>query len=100
MVLSPFHLTMGSALIVPLSTDYSIDKIHGFMEKSSFLFACPAAVRADGALTRVAAKVRHAGDLLTEKNCRNPSKPEYFRLHRNRENMRKKPRHPKMTSLF
>jgi len=99
MVLSPFHLTMGSALIVPLSTDYSIDKIHGFMEKSSFLFACPAAVRADGALTRVAAKVRHAGDLLTEKNCRNPSKPEYFRLHRNRENMRKKPRHPKMTRL-
>ena len=38
-------------------------------------------------------------DLLTEKNCLNPSKPEYFRLHRNRENMRKKPRHPKMTRL-
>ena len=54
---------------------------------------------ADGALTKVAAKVRPAGDLLTEKNCLNRSKPEYFRLHRNRENMRKKPRHPKMTRL-
>ena len=54
---------------------------------------------ADGALTRVAAKVCCADHLLTEKNCLNPSKTEYFRLHRNRENMRKKPRHPKMTRL-
>ena len=54
---------------------------------------------ADGALTRVAAKVCRAGDLLTEKNCLNPSKPESFRLHQNRENIRKKPRHPKMTRL-
>jgi hypothetical protein len=57
------------------------------------------AVLADGALTRVAAKVWCADDLLTEKNCLNPSKPEYFRLHRKDENMRKKPRHPKMTRL-
>ena len=54
---------------------------------------------ADGALTKVAANVRGADDLLTEKNCLNPSKPEYFPLHRNRENVRKKPRHPKMTRL-
>jgi hypothetical protein len=54
---------------------------------------------ADGALTRVAAKVCSADDLLTEKNCLNPSKPESFRLYRKRENMRKKPRHPKMTRL-
>jgi hypothetical protein len=47
----------------------------------------------------VAAKVWCADDLLTEKNCLFPSKPEYFRLHRKRENMRKKPRHPKMTRL-
>ena len=59
----------------------------------------PPAVLADGALTTVAAKVCRAGDLLTEKNCLNPSKPEYFRLHRNRKNIRKKPRHPKMTRL-
>ena len=59
----------------------------------------PARRLADGALTTVAAKVCRAGDLLTEKNRLNPSKPEYFRLHRNRENMRKKPRHPKMTRL-
>ena len=54
---------------------------------------------ADGALTKVAAKVCCADDLLTEKNCLFPSKPVYFRLHRKRENMRKKPRHPKMTRL-
>ena len=54
---------------------------------------------ADHALTKVAAKVCCADDLLTEKNCLFPSKPVYFRLHRNRENMRKKPRHPKMTRL-
>ena len=45
---------------------------------------------ADGALTRVAAKVCRADDLLTEKNCLFPSKPEYFRLHRKAENIRKK----------
>ena len=49
----------------------------------------PPAVLADGALTEVAAKVCPADDLLTEKNCLNLSKPEYFHLHRNRENMRK-----------
>ena len=54
---------------------------------------------ADGALTKVAAKVCPADDLLTEKNYLFPSKPEYFHLHRMRENMRKKPRHPKMTRL-
>ena len=54
---------------------------------------------ADGALTKVAVNVCRAGDLLTEKNCLNRSKPESFRLHRNAENMRKKPRHPKMTRL-
>ena len=54
---------------------------------------------ADGALTTVTAKVCRADDLLTEKNRLNPSKPVYFRLHRNRENRRKKPRHPKMTRL-
>jgi len=54
---------------------------------------------ADGALTTVAAKVCCAGDLLTEKTCLFPSKPESFCLHRKRENMRKKPRHPKMTRL-
>jgi hypothetical protein len=31
---------------------------------------------ADGALTTVVVKVRHADDLLTEKNCLNPSKTE------------------------
>ena len=59
----------------------------------------PPTVLADGALTKVTAKVCFAGDPPTEKNCLNPSKPEYFRLHRKRENMRKKPRHPKMTRL-
>ncbi len=43
------------------------------------------AALADGALTTVAAKVRRAGDLLTENNYLFPSKPEYFRLHRKRE---------------
>ena len=57
------------------------------------------AVLADGALTTVAAKVCRAGELLTEKNCLSPSKSEYFRLQRKPENMRKKPRHPKMTRL-
>ena len=59
----------------------------------------PPAVLADGALTTVAAKVCFADDLLTEKNCLFPSKPEYFRLDRKAENIRKKPRHPKMTRL-
>lgn len=61
--------------------------------------AVPPAARADGALTTALAKVCPADDLLTEKNCLFPSKPESFRLHRKPENTRKKPRHPKMTRL-
>ena len=56
-------------------------------------------ILADGALTKVAVNVCRADDLLTEKNSRNSSKLESFRLHQKRENMRKKPRHPKMTRL-
>jgi len=65
---------------------------------ASPVFSLPDSL-ADGALTTVAAKVCRADDLLTEKNCLFRAKPGYFRLHRNRENMRKKPRHPKMTRL-
>ena len=59
----------------------------------------PAPALADSALTKVAAKVRCADDLLTEKNCLNRSKPEYFHLHRKRENMRKKPHQPRRIAI-
>jgi hypothetical protein len=34
MVLSPFHLIPDPTFILSLEADYSIDKTHGFMEKS------------------------------------------------------------------
>ena len=77
-----------------LNNIYKIDAANNLPTTRS-----PLATLADGTLTTAAAKVCRAGDLLTEKNCLFPSKPEYFHLHRKRENMRKKPRHPKMTRL-
>ena len=77
-----------------LNNIYKIDAANNLPTTRS-----PPAALADGALTTVAAKVCFAGDLLADKNCLNPSKPESFRLYRKRENMRKKPRHPKMTRL-
>ena len=91
------------SIILPFTRKSESNGYHAsvrlLMLQKAFRIVDPARRLADGALTRVAAKVCPADDLLTEKNCLFPSKPEYFRLHRNRKNMRKKPRHPKMTRL-
>ena len=78
-----------------LNNIYKIDAANNLPTTRS-----PPAVLANGALTEVAAKVCPADDLPTDKNCLFPSKPEYFHLHRNCENMRKKPRHPMICSLY
>ena len=70
--------------------------VHFYSNVNTDLFSAPNHI---AILTVFLVRWRRAGDLLTEKNCLNRSKPVYFRLHRKRENMRKKPRHPKMTRL-
>ena len=70
--------------------------VHFYSNVNTDLFSAPNHI---AILTVFLVRWRRAGDLLTEKNCRNPFKPESFRLHRNRENMRKKPHHRKMTRL-